>query len=167
MVKLPGGTESAGQSTKRKLSRRILLPKNSGEAATYGVELASTWEIADNWVAMGSYSFLEIDFSSVAGSDAEGKSPRHKFDIRSYLDITDDLEFNSALYYVDTIPNEGASAYFRLDLGFTWRPAPNLELSFWGQNLLDDKHLEFGDDQFQALPLEVPRSFYAQLTLRF
>ena len=140
---------------------------NRGTAETYGVELASTWNVADNWSVMASYSFLDIDVTSVDGNSEEGESPRHQFNIRSYLDITDDLELNSALYWVDTIPDEGASSYVRLDLGLTWRPAPNVEVAVWGQNLLDDKHLEFGDDLFQALPLEVERSVYAQVTLRF
>ena len=116
---------------------------------------------------MASYSFLDIDVTSVDGNSEEGESPRHQFNIRSYLDITDDLELNSALYWVDTIPDEGASSYVRLDLGLTWRPAPNVEVAVWGQNLLDDKHLAFGDDLFRALPLEVERSVYAQVTLRF
>jgi iron complex outermembrane receptor protein len=140
---------------------------NRGEADTYGLELAGTWDAAKNWTLMASYSFLVIDFESPDGNSEEGESPEHQFNIRSYLDITEDLEFNAALYYVDNIPDEGAASYVRLDLGLTWRPTDNVEVALWGQNLLDDKHLEFGDDLFQATPLEIERSFYAQVTLRF
>ncbi|MGI9431022.1 MAG: TonB-dependent receptor domain-containing protein, partial [Myxococcota bacterium] len=140
---------------------------NRGEADIYGFEVASTWQVADNWSLSASYSFIQIDFDSVDGTSEEGETPEQQFNLRSALDLTDDLEFNAALYYVDNIPDENADAYTRLDLGFTWRPAPNVEVAFWGQNLLDPKHFEFGDDLFQYAPLEVERSFYAQVTLRF
>ncbi len=140
---------------------------NRGEAETYGVEVACTWDVADNWRLSAAYTFIRIDLDSVDGTSEEGETPRHQFNIRSALDLTDDLELNSALYYVDNVPEEGADAYVRLDLGVTWRPAPNVEIAVWGQNLLDRRHFEFGDDAFQAVPLEIERSFYGQVTIRF
>jgi iron complex outermembrane receptor protein len=140
---------------------------NRGEANTYGVEVASTWDAADNWRLSAAYTFIRIDFDSVDGTSPEGETPRHQFNLRSYLDITENLELNSALYYVDNIPDEGADKYIRLDVGMTWRPTPNLEFAVWGQNLLDPQHFEFGDDLFEYAPQEVERSIYGQITLRF
>lgn len=140
---------------------------NRGEADTYGFELASTWSPAENWTLTAAYSFIKIDFDSVDGTAEEGETPQQQFNVRSALDLTDDLELNSALYYVDNIPDEGVDSYLRLDVGLTWRPLPNVELTVWGQNLLDNKHVEFGDDLFQAAQLEVERSIYGQVSIRF
>jgi outer membrane receptor protein involved in Fe transport len=86
--------------------------------------------------------------------------------LQSYLNITDDLEFNGALYYVDEAPALHAEDYLRLDLGLTWRPAPNVEIALWGQNLLDPRHSE-GVAITTTSPGEMERSVYLQVTLRF
>ena len=53
-------------------------------------------------------------------------------------------------------------------LGLTWKPIKNLELSLWGQNLLDDKHPEYAHDQFLTVGAgEIQRSFYGKITWRF
>lgn len=137
---------------------------NGAEAETYGVEVSTTWKVAPNWTLQGKYSLLEFH-----GEPAEeGTSPRHQFQIDSRLDVTDDLEFNGALYFVDKLPANGTDAYTRLDLGLTWRPRPNFEISIWGQNLLEPGHVEFFESY---LPLDSPavieRSVTVQATIRF
>jgi outer membrane receptor protein involved in Fe transport len=87
--------------------------------------------------------------------------------LRSYLDVAEDLQFNAALYFVDNIASQDADAYFRLDLGVTWRAKENLELTVWGQNLTEESHREFNDGLFLARPVEVPRSVFVQATIRF
>ncbi len=140
---------------------------NRGVADTYGVEVASTWNASDNWTLFAAYTFMRIDFDSPDGTAPEGETPQQQFNLRSQLDITEALELNSALYYVDAVPDEGIGAYLRLDVGLTWRPAPNVELAVWGQNLLDGSHPEYGDDLFQDVLLEIDRSIYGQVSIRF
>ena len=141
---------------------------NAAEAESYGVETSITWRVAENWRLEGSYSFMNMHVhgDSVL-DDPEHGHPHHMAQIRSFLDITKDLEFNSALYFVDSVASQGADAYFRLDLGATWRPTANLELAIWGQNLTEKSHREFNDALFLARPAEVPRSVYLQATMRF
>src|ERR1051325_9803269 len=57
-------------------------------------------------------------------------------------------------------------SYFRFDTGVTWRPTQNLELSVWGQNLLDGRHAEFNSFHASFLT-EVPRSVLGKITWRF
>ena len=82
--------------------------------------------------------------------------------------MTNNLELNGAIYYYDNIASQGIPAFTRLDVGLTWRPEPNVEISLWGQNLLDPEHEEFGPDGFlsngSAL---IERGLYAQVTIRF
>jgi iron complex outermembrane receptor protein len=108
---------------------------NRGEASTYGFELSGTWQPSEVWTLAGSYSLTRVDFDSPDGDAEEGETPQQAFKLRSFLDVTEDLEFNSAVYYVDSVPDEGADAYLRLDLGLTWRPTSTMEVSIWGQNL--------------------------------
>jgi len=155
-----------------KYDRLIFLNDNNvfdnvGEAETYGVELAANWHVADNWRLQGSYSFLDVQADDGNETAIEGDSPENQFQLRSELDITDDLEFNGALYYVDTLPAQETEEYVRLDLGLTWRPSPNLELALWGQNLLDPVHMEFDTESFLDSPSEIERSVYLQASFRF
>ena len=56
--------------------------------------------------------------------------------------------------------------YVRVDLGLTWRPKPDVELSLGVQNLLDDRHPEFGG-QFATEATEMQRAIYGQFSIRF
>jgi iron complex outermembrane receptor protein len=139
---------------------------NQTHGETYGVEVAARWDAASNLRLLAGYAFLQVQLHGLDEAD-EGTSPHHQLNLRSYLNLTPDLELNSALYYVDSVPASNADAYIRLDAGLTWRPRPNLELSVWGQNLLEPRHLEFVDPFFVSQPVEAERSVAARLTVRF
>ena len=140
---------------------------NAESGESYGAETAVTWRVTDQWRLEGSYSVLNIHTGPMAQGNVEPGSPHHMAQIRSYLNITDDLEFNAALYHVDGVPAHDADAYLRLDLGATWRLTDQFELAVWGQNLLDPWHGEFADGVFLAQRSQVPRAMYIQATARF
>ena len=140
---------------------------NAGEAESYGLELAATWNPTDHLQVTASYSIIQVQLHGPILQGAEGDAPEQQFQIRSSWDIGKDLALNSALYYVDNTPNQNAQAYFRLDLGMTWRPSENLELAIWGQNLLDPSHLEFDESFTQSAPTEVQRGVFVQATIKF
>ena len=81
-------------------------------------------------------------------------------------DVTTDLELNAAAYYVETLSASGVPGYVRVDLGVTWRPRKDVELTLGVQNLLDDRHPEFGG-AFEAVPTEAQRTVFGQLVVRF
>ncbi len=141
---------------------------NGNHAESYGFEAAVDWTIEDNWRVRGSYSWFTEDMHGVMPDTDDIDNPRNQFNVRSFLDITNDLEFNSALYYVDNVPGFEASAYFKLDMGLTWRPSDNVEFAVWGQNLLDD-HRTQGFDATGGYDEAsyIERGVYAQLTFRF
>ena len=140
---------------------------NSASADSYGVEVAATWQAADNWRIESSYSFLKVDVDGDVRIDILGDAPRNQFQIRSYLDLSKDLELNAGLYYNDNVPAYDADAYLRLDVGVTWRPAVHVELSVVAQNLLDPSHRESNDVLFQDSPTEIERSVLFIATLRY
>jgi iron complex outermembrane recepter protein len=133
-----------------------------GRGDSYGVEIEAKWQIADNWRVGGSYALAMVNTRGPIRAAVQDDHPQHIAHFRSYYDITDDLEFNGAVYYVDNIPGRGGGipSYVRLDIGMTWRPTPNLEISAWGQNLLQSRHQEASFREFE-------RGFYLRGTLRF
>jgi iron complex outermembrane receptor protein len=133
---------------------------NDGWGESYGGEIAATWRPCDNWRVEASYSYVDVQIHGPILQSDEGNTPHHQAQLRSYLDLTDDLELNSALYYVDEVPGLGISDYTRLDVGVTWHPRDNFELSVWGQNLIEPSHHEFS-------AREVQRGAYIQATFRF
>ena len=136
------------------------LWNNDGAAETYGAEVALTWRVADNWRLESSYTFVDVQVHGPIFTQDEENTPHHQAQLRSYLNVTKDVELNSALYYVDRVSSVDADAYLRLDVGLIWYVNPNLELAVWGMNLLDPSHPEFSG-------LEVERSALFQATLRF
>ena len=60
-----------------------------------------------------------------------------------------------------------AERYLRLDAGVTWQVKSNLSISLWGQNLLDNQHAEFFDNERSPEVSEVPRSIYARINMTF
>jgi iron complex outermembrane receptor protein len=146
--------------------------KMSGE--TYGGEVAAHWSVTDNWRLSPGYTFtqmqLHIDRSSTDNrSDRdEENSPHNQFQLRSYLDLPHDLEFDASLYYVDALRGVDIPAYFQLDLRLAWFVAKGMELALVGQNLLDSRHPEFSS--FTGGPqtsYEIQRGAYVKLTYRF
>jgi hypothetical protein len=53
-----------------------------------------------------------------------------------------------------------------MDLGFVWHPTPSLEVGVWGQNLLDEGHVEFTNFS-TTRRTEVPRSVQLKVTWKF
>lgn len=151
----------------------VLLPYErsySSSGVTYGMELQAQWQVTDSWRLTAGYTWLHMRLA--ANNAAERASPTHQFNLRSYVDLTKDLELNSVVYYVNQTtqsPLQGPvtiPSYVRLDLGVTWRPTKQLELSVWGQNLLDDRHAEFTSVQ-TSFVTEIPRSVFGKITWRF
>jgi iron complex outermembrane receptor protein len=131
---------------------------DAGSGATWGGEFSVSAQVTARWRLEGSWSVLRTRIDGPVLPFEEEGSPRHLAQLRSYLDLGEDLEFNAAAYHVDRVPFVGADAYTRLDLGFTWRARPGLRLELWGRNLLDARHAE-------ASGAQVPRTVFAMATI--
>lgn len=144
---------------------------NKAAGETYGGELAVNWQVFESWRLAASYSYTQMQIHAPLSTDPaaeniEREYPHHQFNIRSYWDICEDLQLNSVLYYVDTLPNLGIPSYWRLDAQIAWQPCDNATLRAGVQNILDDRHPEY----FPVLnrpPSETERRFYMSLEIRF
>jgi len=146
---------------------------NNLEGETYGAEISATYRASMRWRLNAGYTFLQMqlhpDGSNVASTrDAaiEGQSPHNQFHLRSFYDLSDDIELDFSLNYVDNLPEGDIPHYLRFDARLGWHIAKNTELSVVGQNLFDKRHPEFGAEAGQV-PTEVERGFYIKLTHRF
>jgi iron complex outermembrane receptor protein len=89
------------------------------------------------------------------------------------MSVTRAVELNTGLYYVESIDTLSAGlgtthipSYVRMDAGVIYRPSGTLELSLWGQNLLEPRHAEMSNRN-AGMVMEVPRSLFARITKRF
>ena len=133
---------------------------NNSAAESYGGEVALSWRVRDEWSLAASYSLAKVQVHGSAVPADEGNTPLQMAQLRSSVDLTEKLEWNAGLYYVDRVRQADVDPYMRLDVGLTWRFHPGWELSVWGQNLLDPAHREFSAN-------EVPRGVYVMCTARF
>ena len=131
---------------------------DDASGATWGGDVVATARWTDRWRMEASYSRIHTRIDGPVLAFDEIATPRELAHVRSYLDVAEDWEFNAAAYYVDEVPFLGVPAYTRLDLGLAWRPRDGVELSLWGQNLVDDGHRE-------GSGIHVPRGVYAQVTI--
>ncbi len=160
---------------------QITIPTHSDnnmDGETYGAEVFVNYQATDAWRIFAGYTYLQMQLhpgaasinpfsaSSDSADTLEGDSPHNQFHLRSYLNLPFNLEFDASLYYVDSLPNQDISSYFRLDTRLGWKPVENLEMSIVFQNLLDSEHQEFGS-VFGREATEVERSVYGQITLKW
>jgi iron complex outermembrane receptor protein len=144
--------------------------QNVGEGHTYGTEVSARWQVTQDWSLVGSYSWLGMHYDN--NSPVLKGSPEQQFQIRSTLNLPAHLELSGAAYYVDQFQAPYGTglvsipSYVRLDLGVVWRPTPSLEVGLWGQNLAQDRHLEFTSYKTSLLT-EIPRGIVARFTWRF
>lgn len=137
-------------------SRLLNLPatlfglfEDRGSGESYGATVTLNLRLADNWRLFAAYSYTDVQVHGPILNVDESGTPHNMAQLRSYLDITEDLELNAALYYVDEVAAGTVKAHLRFDLGVTWRPTDNFEISVWGQNLADPVHNDFSSFQIR------------------
>jgi iron complex outermembrane recepter protein len=131
------------------------------------MEMALDWKASDTWLLSATYTYLhslirenKVADPTLAALIAKGSNPRHSFSIRSYLDVSRDIDFDFWFRYVGRLPERNIDSYTVLDARLAWRVRPDVELSLVGQNLLESGHSEFSS-------LEIERSIYGKIDWKF
>jgi len=143
------------------------------EGETYGGELSIEYRPRDNWRLVGSYSLLNMDLRHTKGSQdqvflpAEERTPKNQATLRSYLELPYNLEWDSALRYMDSIPGTSTDSYIELDMQVAWRYTKNWTLSVVGMNLLQDDHEEFALTALNSPGISIERSVFGRVTYTF
>lgn len=146
---------------------------NSGAGENYGFEAGSVWQI-NEWLRWDlSYSLVKSNFKATP-IYRESLPPQQTFSLRAELNPLKDINFDLWLRYTDgtnlrsSLQRGGypINSYVSLDVRLAWKPRHDWELSLVGQNLLDNKHLEYLQEVYTQ-PTEVQRGIYGKITWQF
>ncbi|MDR4513188.1 MAG: TonB-dependent receptor [Nitrosomonas sp.] len=156
----------------------LMLPilfNNNASAISYGTELSVDWRPHERWRLQKSYSYLNIDTKSnpafrdidASTGGAGTANPRHQLSLRSNYDLTERLQFNLWLRYVDKLAFYNISDYVTMDAKMSWKPVRNIEFFLVGQNLFSEHHRESQSDFIDTVPARIPRGIYTGARLDF
>ena len=126
-----------------------LTVKNMMYGHSYGIESWATFELSDWWrlkaggVAMKKVLKLKPGSRSFFGITTEGNEPDHQVSLRSEMNLSESIEFDTALRVVDSLPNPRVPAYAALDARLGWNVSKGVQLSLAGYNLANARHTEF------------------------
>jgi iron complex outermembrane recepter protein len=150
-----------------------LVAFNKMSGGTYGIEPFADWKVLPRWKLFGSYSFLQMkihkdnDSLDPVADVPNGQNPQHQFYFRSALDLPKNIEEDLMVRYVSELSGLNIPSYASLGGGVRWRPTSNLELSFFGENWTNNRHMEFVPDFINTMPTAVGRSFHGGITWTF
>src|SRR5438874_2579260 len=143
---------------------------NGQDGESYGAELAADYRLTGRWRLRAGYTELRVHVwaqpgsTDMSGGSAESHTPDRQFSVRSAADLPAHLSLGGTFRYVGEIANQQVPAYGELDMRVAWQPAPMLELSVVGQNLLHDHHVEFGTPSAWR---QIERGVYGAVAWRF
>jgi iron complex outermembrane receptor protein len=148
--------------------------ENLMHGETHGVEVAATWKVMSRWTLNPGYAFEEIhmhldptsqDTTSV--SAAQGSSPDHSAQLRSRLEFSHGLTWDTSAYFVGRLTDPSEPSYTRLDTQLSWKFSEGASISLVGQNLVKNLHEEFVDSTGSARTTLIKRSAYVKFEWRF
>ncbi len=145
---------------------------NRMEGRSYGVEVSADWFPFDWWRVFAAYTWQVLKLRLDDGSRDffsefdEGRSPRHRFSIRSAMDLGDGWELDVWCRYVGRLPQDDVDAYLEADVRVGWRPFPGWRVDLVGQNLIHPSHPEFVSGKaIETVPSEIERGVYLRITV--
>ena len=147
-----------------------IIVGNTLEGSVRGVEVGVNLQPAVWWRAHVGYTWLDTDVRrtdgsrDVGGGTTEANDPDQFLGLRASFDLPNRIELDAMLRAVAALPNPAVPAYAELNLRAGWWMTTRAELWVAGQDLLHDRHPEFGAD----LPnrTEFERSIRVGVTIR-
>lgn len=148
--------------------------QSRGVTDTWGVEAVLKGEIASWWQTQLSYSHFNfkkgIDPTTgmpFTGFLALKGSPKHQAAFTNNFQIGSSLALNTQLRYVDSLLGGQVPSYFAGDVQLRYEAPNGLDVSLIGENLFEDRRLEFLQDSYPAPASFNPRSVSLELRYRF
>jgi iron complex outermembrane recepter protein len=158
---------------------RLIVPianRNFTDGDSQGIETLLTFVPHSNWRLTASYSYVDLSLDPQGadlnrGEYLEGATPRHLWVLRSFLDLTDALQLDVQLRSASAVRSSpeittggGLAGYTELDVRVAWRATEQLQVSVVGQNLLHDRHTEFGSPAARGA---IERGVYGKIAWAF
>lgn len=126
-----------------------LLWGNRMQGHIRGVEIWGDYRVARWWTLRAGFNaqYRSLHFkpgaSRILGEAQAGNDPHHQFQIRSSMDLAEDLALDVGLRQIGRLPSPANPAYAELEARLAWRPTAGLELAVAGANLLHAHHPEY------------------------
>lgn len=140
---------------------------NEARATAVGFEAAIDADVTERLRVRAAYTFFKMDFETTPESllastidDRDELIPENHANLRTYYDLGDKWEFDTAIYYVDHLGFFDVNSYFRIDARLGWNPTPRTQFSLGVQNAHDPEHPE-------ADAIEVERAVYVGFRTNF
>lgn len=152
------------------LTPGIATRVSSGKMHGYAAEVAMNWQVRDWWRIRPAFTYQNAHGHSEAGEghdDEAGEIPRYQLSVRSLINLSKTLEFDSTFRFVDRLSGVQVPSYTNLDLRLGWKPTESIELSLVGHNLLAQQHLKYMPQLFNTQSVQIQRGMYGKVTWRF
>jgi len=145
---------------------------NNNRLQTYGLEIATVWQMLEWWRWDANYSLLKMEFDGQKIPGEIGLGPQQQVSVRSALSLQNNINLDVFFRFVDRNRTTGsliireAKHYVSLDIRLAWHPINDIELSLTGQNLLAEHHMENQQEIF-VQPTEIDRGMYGKFVWQF
>ena len=148
----------------------VTVPIGSGHST--GAEAALNAKMTDRWTLKFAGDLLDLKIKTGLPTGVldpfvdQGLSPRSQLSVRSWFDVTPDIDVDLWLRHVSSLGRGDTPAYTNLDLRVAWRLTAHLELTARGENLLGPQRTEMAPIG-GAAPTLVQRRAELGLAARF
>ena len=126
--------------------------------------------MSEHWRLQGGYTY----FDQTGGSSGEQlelgvieDSPDHQLFLRSSTDVSDSVEFDAMLRWVDELESQQVDAYTAMDLRLAWTPMPPLSVAAVARNLFAGDHVEFLSELVDLAPVQIEPEAFIELRWNF
>ncbi|MEP5763317.1 MAG: TonB-dependent receptor [Halieaceae bacterium] len=141
---------------------------NASDSESVGAEIAVSWQAREWWQLLGAYSYLDYEINPDGQSASSSRwDVNHLFSLQSRMDLGNRAQFDAWLRYADDVDYYKIDDYWELNLRLSWQLTPNLDLSLHGKNLLESAHPEYESVQRELVPVEIERSYRAEIRFNF
>ena len=143
---------------------------NGLRAKSWGAEVTGDYLITKWWRVHGGFTEMRLNITPAETStdrtrgSGESHDPNRHLLLRSSLEPLRTVQIDSTFRFVSQIANQRLPSYAELDARLAWQPKPALEFSIVGQNLLHNRHAEFGTPLNRQ---DISRSVYGKVVWRF
>jgi iron complex outermembrane receptor protein len=144
---------------------------NTLNGRTQGIELSGSLQPVPAWRMRASYTYFDVsitkdtDSRDIGGGATEANDPSHMFGLRTDVDLPGRVELNLFLRGIGELPSPSVPGYMELNGRVGWRATEHVEVSLAGQDLLHDRHPEFGG--LTPRRVEFERSVRVQAAFRY
>jgi len=140
---------------------------------SFGAEISSKIAINNNLDLSINYSWMKMHLHKRYGStdteseSDENSSPQNQFSIRSYYNLSHNLQWNNLLFYVGKLKKYNIDAYFKFDSNLIWKINDNLKFTLAGQNLFNNRRQEFIPFIYHEENFIEANKIYAKINISF